>query len=173
VACSQATDRAMKLPEQVFTQDMVITLLRVLLGIVLIVASLDKILDPDAFAASISGYKIVSAGPAMLIATVLPWIELLCGLGLLFGVFLRGSALLTLIMLSAFTVLVLSALWRGLDISCGCFSQDPTAEWIGWKKVGENLLLTFISVLVFRSSSAGFSLERFLQNRLRREQKED
>jgi len=76
-------------------------------------------------------------------------------------------------MLSAFTVLVLSALWRGLDISCGCFSQDPTAEWIGWKKVGENLLLTFISVLVFRSSSAGFSLERFLQNRLRREQKED
>jgi putative oxidoreductase len=157
----------MKVPDRVLTRDIVFTLLRIFLGFIFIFASLEKILHPDAFATSIIDYRIVSAGPALLIATVLPWIELLCGLGLLFGVFLRGSALLALIMLSVFTVLVLSALWRGLDISCGCFTQDPTAERIGWKKVGEDLLLTFMSILAFRTLSIGFSLERFLQNRSR------
>lgn len=76
-------------------------------------------------------------------------------------------------MLSVFTVLVLSALWRGLDISCGCFTQDPKAELIGWKKVGENLLLVFMSLLVFRRPSLSFSLERFIQERSRQIQKEE
>jgi uncharacterized membrane protein YphA (DoxX/SURF4 family) len=163
----------MNVPGRVFTRNRVITLLRIILGIVFIFASIEKVLDPEAFATSISGYRIVSAGPALLIATVLPWVELLCGLGLLFGVFVRGSGLLALIMLTVFTVLVVSALWRGLDISCGCFTQDPTAERIAWKKVGENLLLIFMSFLVFRRSSPGFSLERFFQNRSHRVQKEE
>jgi putative oxidoreductase len=163
----------MNVPERVSTRDIVITLLRITLGIVFILASIDKVVDPDAFATSISGYRVVSAGPALLIATVLPWIELLCGLGLLFGVFVRGSALLALIMLSVFTVLVLSALWRGLDISCGCFTQDPTAERIGWKKVGENLLLIFMSFLVFHRSSFSFSLGRYIQEHSRPTQKEE
>jgi uncharacterized membrane protein YphA (DoxX/SURF4 family) len=154
----------MNVPTWVISRSGVITLLRIFLGIVFIVASVEKVLDPDAFATSICGYRVVSTGPALPIATVLPWLELLSGLGLLLNVLVRGSSLLALIMLSVFTLLVLSALWRGLDISCGCFSQDPTAELIGWRKVGENLLLTFISGIVLRHSPTGFSLECIFRN---------
>ena len=154
-------------PDRTSPQDILITLVRIVLGVVFIFVSIEKIADPTAFAASVSDYKIVSAGPALAIATVLPWIELLCGLGLLFGLFARGSALLALIMLSLFTAAVLSALWRGLDISCGCYTQDPTANRIGWWKIGENAAFIVMSFLVLRRSSLAFTLERFLQHRLR------
>ncbi len=151
----------MTLAQPASIRDILIALLRVILGIVFIFASIEKIADPGAFASSISGYRIVSSGPALLIATVLPWIELLCGFGLLVGLFERGSALLALIMLTVFTVAVLSALWRGLDISCGCYTQDPTAGRIGWWKVGEDTVLIAISLLVLHRPSSGFSLARF------------
>jgi uncharacterized membrane protein YphA (DoxX/SURF4 family) len=153
--------------ERPSTLDIIIALLRIVLGILFIFVSIDKIVDPNAFAASISAYKIVSGGPALLIGTVLPWIELLCGLGLLFGLFVRGSALLALIMLSLFFVAVLSALWRGLDISCGCYTRDPTADRIGWWKIGENVVLIVVSYLVLHRSSLRFTLERFLQHHSR------
>ena len=155
------------------TRDIVIAFLRIVLGVLFIAVSIEKITDPTAFATSIGGYRIVSAGPALLIGTVLPWIELLCGLGLLLGLFLRGSALLALVMLILFTVVVLSALWRGIDISCGCFTQDPTAERIGWWKVGENAVLIVMSFLVLRRPSLQFTLQRFLQNQLKPTHKEE
>jgi uncharacterized membrane protein YphA (DoxX/SURF4 family) len=80
----------MNVPERVSTRDIVIRLLRMILGSVFIFASIEKAFDPDAFATSIGGYRVVSAGPTLLIATVLPWIELLSGPGLLFGLFVRG-----------------------------------------------------------------------------------
>lgn len=155
----------MTIAERTCTRNISITLVRIVLGVVFIFASFEKIADPTAFAASISGYRIVASDPALMIGTVLPWIELLCGLGLLLGLFVRGSALLALIMLSLFTVVVLSALVRGLDISCGCYTQDPSAERIGWWKVGENAVLILMSLLVLHQSSLGFTLERFLQHR--------
>jgi len=132
---------------------------------VFIAASIEKIDDPNAFAVSLGGYRIVAGHPALLIATVLPWIELLCGLGLLLGVSVRGSALLAFTMLSLFTIVVFSALWRGLDISCGCYTQDPGGERIGWWKVGENAVLLLMSFLALHRSGSAYTLERFLHHR--------
>jgi len=98
------------------------------LGGLFIVASLDKLADPAAFAASILNYKIVGPTLAMVIATVLPSLELLCGLSLILGLYSRTSALLITFMLIGFTILIISALLRGLDISCGCFTQDPNVS---------------------------------------------
>ncbi len=154
----------MKRAERTSIQDILITLVRMALGMVFIVASIDKIADPTAFATSVTGYRIVPQGPAMLMATVLPWIELLCGLGLVLGRFVRGSTLLALVMLTVFTIAVLSALWRGLDISCGCYTQEPNAERLGWWKVGENGFLLMMSVLIWCRSRIAPTLERFLQH---------
>ena len=60
---------------------------RLVLGVMFVIASADKIADPLAFAASIAGYKLVSGTLAIIIATVLPWMELISGLLLVFGVF--------------------------------------------------------------------------------------
>jgi len=134
-----------------------ITFLRIVLGLVFVFASINKLADPGAFAEAIGSYRIIAGTAALLVATVLPWIELLTGFGLLFGLFVRGSALLAMIMLFGFTLAVLSALWRGLDISCGCFTLDPAAERIGWWKTAENALLFITSFLILRQSSYGWS----------------
>jgi putative oxidoreductase len=130
--------------------DKAIALLRIILGGLFVFASLGKIADPHAFASSIEGYRILEGDAALHIATVLPWVEFLSGCLLLVGVFIRGSASLVFLMLLLFTAAVLSALWRGLDISCGCYTQDPAAGQLGWWKAGENTVLAVVAFLVFR-----------------------
>jgi len=131
---------------------------RMLLGFIFVVASTDTIADPTAFATSISYYKIVGAPLTLIIATVLPWLELLCGLFLLFGMLTKGSSGLILLMLVVFTGGVLSGIARGLDISCGCFTRDPTVDKIGWLKVSENLLLIVLGFVCLFTNSTRFTL---------------
>lgn len=139
-------------------------LTRVFLGALFIIISIEKIADTAAFANSIANYKILSPFLASLVATVLPWVELLCGLCILFGILTRGSSFLMALMLFVFTVAVLTALLRGMDISCGCFTQDPQVGKIGWMKIAQNLSLFFLSIFLFYSNSSKFTLEQFLQN---------
>lgn len=161
----RTTNRALMLPTESRTLQLLLLLLRLILGCALVFASVGKIADPSAFATSILHYKVVSGTLALLIATVLPWLELLCGLGLIAGIFLQGSALLAGILMAGFTFLVGSALARGLDISCGCFTQDPIAAKIGWWKIPENLGLTAAALVLFLRRSRWLSAEQYFERR--------
>ncbi|MCC6398993.1 MAG: DoxX family membrane protein [Bacteroidetes bacterium] len=147
-------------------RDAAIAVLRILLGVLFLYASLGKITDPTAFASSVTAYDIVGGHAALFLATVLPWVEALCGVGLILGLFWRGSAFLTILMLAQFTAVVLYALWRGLDISCGCYTQDPAAERLGWWKIGENAILLVVATLVLRHPRAILALDRVLRRSL-------
>lgn len=140
-----------------------VLLTRVFLGLLFVVSSLEKIVDPAAFAHSIGNYKLLPPWLPMTVATILPWLELFCGFSLLFGIFIRGSALLLSAMLIVFTFAVTSGILRGLDISCGCFTQDPTAGRIGWMKVLENSTLIVLSLFLYYSNSNHFTLFSFMQ----------
>jgi uncharacterized membrane protein YphA (DoxX/SURF4 family) len=145
---------------RILQNDYLVLLLRLIVGTVFLFASLEKIVDPAAFALSIDHYRIVPPPFTLWAAMVLPWVELLCGLGLIFGIALRGNALLCSTLMLIFTLAVVSALLRGLDISCGCFTQDPAAARMGWGKAVENTLLLFASLLTFFSSGTRFALDR-------------
>lgn len=131
---------------------------RLLLGFVFVVASIDKLADPNAFAVSISYYRLVGEPVTLILATILPWVELLAGLFLLFGIMMRGSSLLLLLMLVLFTAGVISGIARGLDISCGCFTRDPNVDKIGWMKVLENLGLIGLSLITLYGKSITYSV---------------
>lgn len=139
--------------KRILDNDFVSVLVRAFLGFVFIVAAVDKAADPNAFAVSIGYYKLVGTDVSLVIATVLPWIELLCGIFLVFGYMPRGSSLLVLFMLVVFTAGVISGIVRNLDISCGCFSRDPAVGKIGWMKVFENSGLILLSVFSLFSRS--------------------
>ncbi|NTW48769.1 MAG: DoxX family membrane protein [Chlorobiales bacterium] len=136
---------------------------RVILGLFFIVASIEKLADPNAFAHAFEHYRIVGAPFSTLVSTVLPWIELLSGLGIMLGVFARGSLFLISGMLTIFIAATLSALLRGLDISCGCFSLSPDAQVMGWEKIWLNFGLLSLSVLLIYNNSFKLSLETLLQ----------
>ena len=124
-------------------------LCRLLLGIVFIFASWHKILDPDAFARSIYNYQVLPATAINAVAIFLPWLELLAGAALILAPpFRRGANLLILAMLLAFTSAIALNLYRGVDISCGCFSNDGKGQRIGGKKVAENTALIAASAFL-------------------------
>ena len=72
---------------------------RLIIGSVFIYAAIDKILDPYTFAADIRNYQILPDMFSNMLALILPWIELYCGLFLILGFYIRTSALLIAAML--------------------------------------------------------------------------
>lgn len=97
---------------------------RILLGAIFIYASLSKILNPDQFAQAVMNYRIAPLVSVNLFAIVLPWLELVSGIFLLVGFFSGGSIVIITLLMALFLGAIGSALFRGLDISCGCFSTD-------------------------------------------------
>ncbi len=101
---------------------------RIAIGLVFIAASIDKLAHPGQFVEVIMGYKIVPWTTAGVMGIWLPWMELLVGTIMLIGIWVRAGALLfsglTVVFLAALT----SALARGIDINCGCFSVSELTQ---------------------------------------------
>ena len=97
------------------------TLLRWLLGLVLVWAALSKLANIQDFYASLLAYRLpMPAAGLRLVALALPWLEFLCGLQLLSSWALRPALWWALVLFVAFTLATGQAWARGLDISCGC-----------------------------------------------------
>jgi len=120
---------------------------RLIVGTVFIIASIDKIYVPEAFAESIHAYRLVPDPTVNILALILPWLELLCGVFLLGGVKVRPSALLSLALFAVFAVAIVSALARGLTIDCGCFGMEHAAP-VSWGKVLEDIGLMILCLLL-------------------------
>lgn len=99
---------------------------RFFLGAVLVYASLDKILHPQAFAEMVYNYQILPDGLINLTAIILPWLELLLGLCLISHFLLPGAVFLANLLLLTFFGALVFNISRGLDIHCGCFSTSAT-----------------------------------------------
>jgi len=112
-----------------------------LLGLIFIIAASSKILDPAQFATDIKHYKILPLFFVNAVALFLPWWELGAGLVVLIPRLRRPAALILLVFSGVFAVAVISAMVRGLDISCGCFG-------IGSSKVGIHTLAVDAVTLV-------------------------
>ena len=88
--------------------DVAAVLARWLLGALFVYMGLTKALHPEQFLNLLREYDLVRNYYAMnVIATALPWFEVLCGLLLLGGIAVRGTALLLAGMLAFFTVIVI------------------------------------------------------------------
>ncbi len=144
---------------------LLLSLLRVALGAVFIVASLDKIQNPEAFATSIANYRLLPYKLINGIAIVLPWVELVTGTLLVLGVWIRASTMILWGLLLAFSVAISQALARGLDISCGCFSTNPVAERMSWWTLIWDLIWLSWGILIWMFDHGHYSLPKFIHKR--------
>ena len=121
--------------------------LRLFLGVIFIIASIDKISDPASFARNISNYHFVPFGLENIIAIVLPWLELFIGLGLILGIMVDGASFISGVLLILFIILIFQATIRGFNIDCGCGLKE--GEMVGWQKIFEDLILLIGSYFVW------------------------
>ncbi len=122
--------------------------IRVLLGVIFIYASYDKILDPGKFARDIDNYHIIPIGLENLIAVILPWLELFIGIGLIAGLMVDGSSMISGGLMTIFILFILQATLRGFNIECGCGLKE--GEMVGWNKILENLVFLGAAYLVWQ-----------------------
>lgn len=142
----------------------VIGVLRFALGLVFLYASVGKILDPKSFAESLMAYQIFDS-PRLIkyVAVTLPWVEWFCGIFLVLGVFVRSVAVLTSLLLVTFVLAMVSALFRGLEINCGCFGSPH--ETLGPLSLLRDSLFFVISLLIMVCRIDPFTLQSFIRYR--------
>ena len=99
-------------------------ILRLIIGGVFLYASIDKLFNPEDFAKAIKAYDILPLSLVNVLAIVLPYIEFVTGIFLIFGVYKKGSSAVISLILVIFIIALTRAYALGLDINCGCFSLE-------------------------------------------------
>jgi len=122
-------------------------LIRLGLGCLFLWSSLPKIRQSYDFLSDVYSYEIVGPKIGLLVAMVLPWLELLVGICLIGGIFVSGALLVCIGMAAIFTFALSSVLWRGLKISCGCFGD--TSDVISASTVIRAAVILLLSGLAY------------------------
>ena len=140
-------------------------LARWVLGGLFVYMGLEKAMHPADFLTLVREYDMVST-PFLLnsIAATLPWFETFCGLLLLAGIAVRGTAVILVVMLIPFTLLVLkralaiasakSLAFCMVKFDCGC----GAGEVFICNKLVENCILTLLAGCLIAGWGRRFSL---------------
>ena len=132
-------------------KSILVLIARLVLVGVFVMAALPKIQDPGAFATSVAAFRIIDSGLSGWVALLLPWLELVIGLGILLPAIRRTSGALIGLLLLLFIALHTSAWVRGLDISCGCFGAETGEASADYRwLILRNVLLLGATLLVLR-----------------------
>lgn len=124
----------------------VVIVLRLLVGGIFIYAGALKLQAPQAFADSIATFQLLPVELIGIVAIALPILEIITGLALVVGLFQRRASFAALIMALVFGLALGSALFRGLEVDCGCFGSGAPSVWKTWNSLGRDLIL-FATIL--------------------------
>ncbi len=124
----------------------------ILLGLIFALSGYLKLQDPQGFALMVANHQILPQHLVRAAAQWLAWLELVCGLCLVFGVCVRGASLTLTALLIIFLTILGYNVQRGLDVACGCFSTDPNGPPVSALTLSRDLLILVLAMSVFISS---------------------
>jgi uncharacterized membrane protein YphA (DoxX/SURF4 family) len=123
---------------------------RCLVGGIFFYAGALKMADVIVFAGEVAAYHLIPHNFTYLVAAILPSIEVLIGALLLLDCRVRGAAFLAGVLNLIFILALVSALTRGLNISCGCFGLGHDSTVL--KALSRDLALMVAIVVTFLSA---------------------
>ena len=148
--------------KRILSNPFIILASRIILGLIFIMAAAGKISSPASFAQEVNNYAFLPYYTINIMAIFLPWIELIAGIFLISGVRIKASSAIAGSLLIIFIIAVASAMIRGLNIDCGCYSHiinDP----VGWRKIFENVGQLALALLIFIFPVIKFTFENLIQ----------
>lgn len=123
---------------------------RIILGLIFIFASWDKVLEPAAFAKVVANYQILPEVLVTPAAIFLPWLELTCGICLVANRWTGGSAIIVTALIVIFTAAIGFNIYRGMDVACGCFTLDQNAPAGMWLYLLRDVIFLVMAVSTLR-----------------------
>ena len=104
--------------------DILSLLCRLVIGVIFLYASYDKILDPAAFAPFVAQYELIPIWMVNWGSAIFAWLEFTISILLIVGWLTRPAALISTVLLIFFTGLMIYAGITGAGFDCGCFPGD-------------------------------------------------
>lgn len=141
--------------KKIFSNQYFLLIARIILAFVFIYAGAEKISDPKGFSQAIYNYRLFPLETINFFAITLPWLELICGILLLFGISVKENSAIIASLLFVFIVAIFISILRGLSIDCGCFGKGNQ---VGWRKIGENTILLIFSLALYAFNSVKIRL---------------
>jgi protein-disulfide isomerase/uncharacterized membrane protein YphA (DoxX/SURF4 family) len=131
---------------------------RLVVGSIWVVAGVLKLADPASTVRAVRAYQLLPEPVVPLIGHGLPVLEVVVGLCLVAGLFVRTAAGVSSALLTAFVIGIASAWARDLSIDCGCFGGrgGPKANAQAaypWEIARDVALLLLSALLVWKSPS--------------------
>jgi uncharacterized membrane protein YphA (DoxX/SURF4 family) len=131
-------------------------LFRLILGGVLLVAGALKVTDPYSSATSVRAYQILPVDLANLLGFVLPFAEVVIGIFLIFGIWVRLNAIAGGALMVMFIIAIGQAWARGISLDCGCFGKgglldsDELPVWNYTLEIARDIVLAAFAVYIYR-----------------------
>ena len=119
-----------------------------IVGGIFVYAGVVKVLDPVQFANDIDNYKTLPWFVSVRLAVYLPWLEIFCGLALIFRFLYRGGLSILTVLIAVFIGVTIAAKMRGLDITCRCFGH-ASKNWNFSTHLVLDLLILLGAVVLF------------------------
>lgn len=143
--------------------------IRIVLGLVFILAAWAKITDASTFYVGLLTYELPLPDLVLrLVATLLPWIELACGLMLWANLWADTIRPMVTFLCAVFVAMLAQAAIRGLDIDCSCFGAGPLA-WLERKEIALPRALILLAASGYLSgtwSAAGRRCAAWIRQRV-------
>jgi fibro-slime domain-containing protein len=123
--------------------------LRLFLGLIFLVSATLKLLNQADFISTVVGYNLLPNGLAVFYGSVLPWLELLIGILLVFGWLVKLASGMSLAMLVSFMVANIYAIMVAqFDVNCGCFGSSINMGHTASLSLDIAMLLTSLHLLL-------------------------
>lgn len=143
--------------------DVVLLIVRVLLGGLLLVAGGLKVAHPAELAAAIAGFRLLPAAVTGPLALALPYVEIVLGGYLVAGLFTRTVAAVTAAQFLLYAGAIASAIVRHIAANCGCFGPNDSAV-ADWPHVAFDVMLAAASAFVALRGPGAFAVDGRLRS---------
>jgi uncharacterized membrane protein YphA (DoxX/SURF4 family) len=123
---------------------------------VLLVAGALKVSDPYSSATSVRAYQILPIDLANFLGFVLPFAEVVIGIFLIVGIWVRLNAIAGGALMIMFIVAIGQAWARGISLDCGCFGKgglldaDKLPVWNYTLEIARDIALAAFAVYIYR-----------------------
>jgi len=144
---------------KILNNNILLLIIRLFFGFIFIYAAVTKITDPAGFSQSIYNYKLIPEFSINFLALAFPWIELVTGIFLVFGISVKENSAILSGLLVIFIFAIAISLFRGLNIDCGCFGTVDGSK-VGLIKILENVGLLILGLILIKFDSKFLTLSK-------------